>query len=323
MSRSLMMTLASMSALCASLACRGRGCEDEPDEPPCEPRCNGACGIDDGCGDLCECEAGEDCVLSQCLEHCPFGRCGLVCSLCRDGFCPGLENEDQHHCGWPDECVDCGSAAVCSDGQCKACPAGTTICGSTCETVDDRHCGPHCTDCPEDSRCIDGDCRCNDPHELFCGTCVVPDTPEHCGGCGPCPNAGEVCAAGKCQCPAGQILCGQACVAANTNEHCGTCAQTCPTDTVCKPRASIPCQCKKKFFDYCDDVGQCVDTRSDPLHCGDCATQCGGDQVCRGGRCVRDNGGCDPPCSGTKPCCWKTNRCETKSDCDHEGEPPP
>lgn len=310
------------------------GCpQDEP--PPCQTSCF-SCGVSDGCGGICPCSGNQECVGGSCMPRCPHGRCGGVCTPCSDGQCPSAT--DRQHCGAisgasitingttvvepQGSCTACSEGEICKDAQCSTCAVGTNACDNACVTSSNAQCGKICRRCPAQSNCTDDVCKCDDPRAIDCGKCVVPDTVQHCGGCQPCRLQGEECVMGTCKCPSGMIACGNECVVPNTNQHCGSCEETCPANSTCKQLSAsgskVRCVCNDKNSEFCS--GTCIDVQSSNLNCGLCGHRCRFGQSCEEGKCIATNTGCGP-CTPTKPCCWKTGRCERPGVCDSAPEP--
>ncbi|MEI8258916.1 MAG: hypothetical protein WCJ30_24875 [Deltaproteobacteria bacterium] len=93
-------------------------------------------------------------------------------------------------------------------GDATSCPAGVTLCGSTCVDlrVDRNNCGACGAVCGAGQTCSSGSCACGCSAGRTvcwtgCGECLCTDLatdPAHCGTCGTVCNAGTPCVSGTC-----------------------------------------------------------------------------------------------------------------------------
>ena len=219
----------------------------------------------------------------------------------------------------PKNCGMCGKIcpgtsarrAVCRQGVCGDCPAGSLDCNDNgedgCETLvnsDISSCGACGKVCPKipngvaacvNGRCGLGHCNrdyadCNSDLSDGCEDDIRLD-PANCGGCGElCQSttrADVECQEGTCvvtRCKTGFASCGskpvQACDTDTRTDvdNCGGCGVRCPfvaTQRACAASVCGSQACDAQHADCDAAVPGCeTDLQKDPLHCGGCATPC-------------------------------------------------
>jgi hypothetical protein len=161
-----------------------------PSRPNATSVCTGGtCGIRCGAGFAdCDMNPANGCEVDTSASTMHCGRCGNVCSsnngtpscsagmcsfTCNAGFgdcdtnpangCEVNTNTAQPHCGrCGNACgAPMGGSATCSGGMCGAmCPAGQTLCGSSCVNTqtDNMNCGACGTACTGGMVCSAGRC---------------------------------------------------------------------------------------------------------------------------------------------------------------------
>jgi hypothetical protein len=166
------------------------------------------------------------------------------------------------------------------------CPAGTTLCGTTCANlmINPDNCGACGKSCPEGMSCQSGLCACPSGLTECLGVCVDLNADgRNCGACGnDCVVQGLLCSQGTCSAACGGTLtdCGGSCVDLSTSmAHCGRCGNSCASHLSC---IAGSCSCAGGLTD-CGN--QCVNTLSDALNCGSCGNQCQSGATCSNGQC--------------------------------------
>lgn len=182
-----------------------------------------------------------------------------------------------------------------------ACPAGQTLCGSTCVdlALDKNHCGTCATACVGDEVCAAGVCSLScGTDRLACGDYCVAylNDSSNCGDCGIVCGTGTACELGKCEIQCSGLTpdrCGSEAAGFCTNlqtddTHCGTCGTDCTAiagDYRCE-KGICQIQCASPLV-RCGSGqdGACtpVDTTS---HCGNCTVACDASETCRYGLCT-------------------------------------
>lgn len=141
---------------------------------------------------------------------CRGGRCDVACAAgyatcATGGACETVLATDHANCGMCGR--GCGDGAVCSDGQCLACPSGQAACDGRCQRLDTaEHCGSCSHRCPLGARCAAGNtCEytgCAAGRDAGTWTqcpdgCVdVRSDDRNCLGCGNVCVAGTHCRSG-------------------------------------------------------------------------------------------------------------------------------
>jgi hypothetical protein len=291
-------------------SCSGIGCVDTTSSPfAC-----GGCGIKCLSSEIC---CGGVCVSSSSITNC--FSCGVTCigamPACCQGICVDLDNSS----------TNCGSCLV-------ACPTGSGCCGGVCtDTTTSTNCGGCGISCGPNQVCTNGTCvsGCETgstlcpPHTGVC-TAILTDN-FNCGGCGTNCAPGTFCVNGMCSgsdvCENGWIFCpvSGGCVAGKENNNCGTCGTVCPNycnQGACACTTSYDCPlgqicgqggtglCGPNACTdlsrptFCGNLGQCVNTNTNPLACGFCGTSCVSG-VCSGGLCTCTT---DEQCSLGRDC---------------------
>lgn len=147
----------------------------------------------------CQCHTDVRPFCAQCEGRCVDDHCYAPTRLVACGEqCVNLVN-DPEHCG---ECGNtCDENAICTEGQCEACPGGAMRCNN--EVGFYCACGACDTVCSELEACADGTCVCSldaDSCELdgveYCTD--VSSDPWNCGRCdNVCPED-RICQDGNC-----------------------------------------------------------------------------------------------------------------------------
>jgi hypothetical protein len=271
-------------------------CVDGTCQLVCAPgyaNCNGL--IDDGCeihvsglyaGDKENCGAcGKACDV--CIDGvcgCPSGK-----TLCADGRCHNLRNEN-------DNCSACGNECPPSTKP-PFPPEWNAGYGCSNAVCDRPTCGDGWTDCNHDfgSGALDGD---------GCETDTFGD-PKNCGACGAECSPGEACYFGKCYC-----FCGASCFTSINSDidNCGTCGYECPGSRDSLNPISVAFELDAAHGKPVCDQGVCgyacsrdwancdgnlangceTPLLDDPLNCGGCGIRCDGieGQGCVNGKCL-------------------------------------
>jgi hypothetical protein len=265
---------------------------------------------------------------------------GLGCTAAPTTTCsagaPGCTTCDDHHrdCNSqpedgcetdvdndPQSCGRCGKAcpgvtqnkALCLEGDCALCPAGTLDCNGRgsdgCEKhidIDTQNCGACGRVCPDIVNgvpgCLLGSCGldhckagfqdCNGDPQDGCETNVQADL-KNCGNCGAqcptLPGGPSICQDGACvigMCKMGFDSCDpgplQYCQTSllTDEDNCGKCGTKCPTvpalqrACVAGTCTGIACQANWKDCDSSAATGCETNISKDPANCGGCGNAC-------------------------------------------------
>lgn len=204
-------------------ACSGTSCNGFCTSTSGDPSNCGTCGT--------ACPSGQACTNGACPGGCTGGQvfcngactntqtdnnnCGTCGNLCKSGysFCsagacvPLLQNGST--CTSSSQCL----GGACTGGVCaNSCPAGQTLCGSTCVNLqnDPNNCG-FCNDVCKPNNdtpaCVSGACsvlscspgfaNCNNNAIDGCEVNTTND-PNNCGGCGIACISGQSCTNSAC-----------------------------------------------------------------------------------------------------------------------------
>lgn len=136
-------------------------CQEQPKVEQCQPDCEGRCGLDNGCGETCQCgETPVDpCDRCSAKEVCVDDTC--ICAPTCDGKRSGPDG-----CGGTCECPsgkvadakgDCVIRAECRE----TCSDAGRVCGEVCGTT--------CGTCDDSEFCIGGQCAST----LSCDDCSL------------------------------------------------------------------------------------------------------------------------------------------------------
>ncbi len=239
-------------------------------------------------------------------------------SMCPDGICYDLQNDDKH-CGRCD--VVCNANETCQSGVCEPipiesrCDSPKRICDEQCvDPRNDRNfCGDCNTKCLEEQVCDGGNCvwHCESPKSECSDGCFnLNNDSKNCKTCGHDCNAGlsasdpqYVCVAGECvrDCPEGELVCGGNCTDPKTDEqYCGAkddcegenAGTKCVAGAECN-RGECACSTSGQVVCKIGDALQCADPNADAT-CGCDADGAGlvcselsniTDGACNGGQC--------------------------------------
>jgi hypothetical protein len=269
----------------------------------------GACGVN--------CLAqGKVCEQGSCVVSCfpPLAREGDQCVLRCDPPCAG--DEECHEIGGGTQC--CAAAAggdrwfVCA-GSC--CAPGTQCCHGSCCDQSFQCCGNgHC--------CIPGDVCLDEPNSEG-GWCCHPQ--QMCEGT--CCVGGRACAADKRCRPACNPACGR-------REVCCE-AGTAPMNIPGGKRGEPPVRVRGGGGrclpidelcngECCPESQRCGKDGADPSQrvCCPAIQWCAGvccpiGEVCDGGKCMKPQADCEPPCGPDQSCCLNFECCECCADPDY------
>ncbi len=297
---------------CADGSCELVTCEDDFFDCDSDPRngCETSIRTLTDCG---RCRMpGESplCALDHATETCESGTCELV--GCHDGWadCDGvLANGCETPLGTGSDCSTCADACDAATPNCDVsgasptcvttCPAGTTLCGTSCTDTDaDARncgaCGARCTIDNAEATCTAGSCTTGacDPGWASCdssdasGCETSATTLTDCGGCDTACAVDDAvtdchtgtCTISECYGPRGDCNADasdgcEADLASATT--CGDCMTSCAPPTAICAAPPLGTGCVESCAAPAEACGdRCLDVRFDDDNCGGCGTRC-------------------------------------------------
>jgi hypothetical protein len=244
------------------------------------------------------CVSGSACVLAD-------NPCLVGSTVCADGTATCTPTQRPQANG-----SVCGAAAVCLDGACKACAAGTSC------ALDGKPCRAGAIDCSTGQpQCLEVG---NANNGITCGPGMVckEGACSSCGAGDPCVPA-DPCHEGTLDCTAAAPTCKDTGRPVAAGLSCGS-GKVCAADgtcTACVAGAScdLPDGCKTGKIDCGGGTPTCVAAGSAAN-----GKDCGGGKVCSDGACVACKAG--STCTPTNKCHVGTLSCATGTpDCTDTG----
>lgn len=280
-------------------------CVSEP--APCEPSCiSGACGLPDGCGELCGCDDGEVCGqdnfcanINECAAQenppcSPEATCvdtdGSHGCTCNVGFIgSGVTCECTPNCA-PGHCGDDGCGGVCACGEGQNCNVATNQCESIPSCTSNLDCGPG-----QFCNAASGECSPNEGEDQ-----TPCQNDNQCGDHEACVHQ-ELGGGSYCQCAFGYQgnpgNCTDIDECADPNLHACSIDETCMNSIPEIDQAGYYCEpnCGTE-----PDPGECEGVCDTVDSCGNICG-CPEGEVCNNGTCELDMGG-DGTCIGDFDC---------------------